>query len=234
MPNKIILLLLLFMANSVSSQQLLKGKLVSDRLGVESILVVNLTAGKETQTDAGGNFSIMAKTGDVLVLTAVQFREKRIRVQDFDFQQVFSVKMEAALNQLDEVVVDKKTSINPEDLGLVAKGQKVYTPAERKVKTSNSGTDAIINAITGQTRKLKKQAEIEKQEVVYEKFQYLFEDEFYIEKLHIPAEYIAGFKHFCIEDQEFVRVLKANNKNMMIFLMGGLADKYNTIRTVGN
>ena len=57
----------------------------------------------------------------------------------------------------------------------------------------------------------------------------LYDDEYYIQRLKIPADYVNGFKHYIVENEKFTEVLKFKNKKMTEFLMVELAVKYNEI-----
>ncbi|MCI4441885.1 MAG: hypothetical protein JHC39_00115, partial [Lentimicrobium sp.] len=73
---------------------------------------------------------------------------------------------------------------------------------------------------------LKKELEVEKKEYLLMKIGMLFDDDYYIKTLKIPANYIKGFQYYCIENTNFVMALKSKNKTMTKFLIVPLAEKY--------
>jgi hypothetical protein len=129
--------------------------------------------------------------------------------------------------ELKEVIVNKHPEINAVSLGISSKGVKHYTPAERKLFTANSTpVDALLNLMSGRTAMLKKELEVEKKEYLLMKIGTLFDDDYYMKTLKIPANYIKGFQYYCIENTNFVMALKSKNKTMTNFLIVPLAEKY--------
>jgi hypothetical protein len=143
--------------------------------------------------------------------------------------------MTAKITELEEVIVNKHPEINAVSLGISPKGIKQYTPAERKLATASSaklnpqGLDPLINAISGRTKMLKKELEVEKKERLLAYIGALFDDEYYGETLKIPAKYIKGFQYYCVEEEEFAKSLRSKNKAMIKLLIVPLAEKYNKI-----
>ncbi len=86
--------------------------------------------------------------------------------------------------------------------------------------------DPVINAINGRTKRLKKQIKIEKKEFLLLQLDEMYEDEFFVENLKIPSDYIKGFQYYLIENNSFVATMKLNNTAMTTFMMGELAEKY--------
>ena len=151
--------------------------------------------------------------------------------------------METLINLLDEVKINQFKNINSVSLGLVSKNQKKYTPAERRLKYAGDfkpidflkivggglDVDGIINKISGRTALLRKELVIERKELLMNKLNDLFEDNFYTETLKIPSEYIKGFKFYSVEDEKFVAAMKDKNKTLATFILVELAVKYTEI-----
>jgi hypothetical protein len=209
----------------------LLGRVTADSSSVEAITIVNNTTQETTISDNKGQFSIVAKEGDVLVFSAVNLEPIRKRITANDLKlDLLLIKMAARNIELKEVVINEFSNINAENLGIIPYGQKKYTPAERKLYTAKSSvTEALLNKISGRTAMLKKEAVVEKKEILYSKIEYLFEENYYTERLKIPLEHIKGFQLYCIDDPEFVNSLNAKNKTVSMFLITGLAQKYLTI-----
>ena len=214
-----------------NGEKLLRFKVISDSSSVEGINVINLVTEKTTVTASDGTFSIYAKQDDLLVLTAVNFEYKRKIIEEEDLKSdLIMIRMVSKVTQLDEVIVNQYPHMNPRDLGIVPKNQKIYTPAERRLYSAQTGpVDIIANLISGRTKQLKKELEVSKKEQLLEKMEFLYEDKYYTETLKIAPEYIDGFQYYLIEDAEFVTALKDRNKTMTMFLASKLAVKYNQI-----
>ncbi|MDN3674718.1 carboxypeptidase-like regulatory domain-containing protein [Flavobacterium branchiarum] len=207
------------------------GKITADSSSVEAVTIVNNTTQETTISDNKGQFSIVIKEGDVLVFSAVNLEPLRKRITASDLKlDLLLIKMIAKNIELKEVVINEFPNITAENLGIIPYGQKKYTPAERKLYTAKSSmTEALINKISGRTAMLKKEAAVEKKEILYSKIEYLFGEDYYTQRLKIPLEHIKGFQLYCIDDPEFVNSLTAKNKTVCMFLITGLAQKYLTI-----
>ncbi|WP_347050565.1 carboxypeptidase-like regulatory domain-containing protein [Flavobacterium olei] len=212
------------------SKQLV-GKVVEQSTPIEGVNIINNTTQVATVSDAEGNFSIAVREGEVLVFSAVNLEPVKRRIVSEDiYPNVMIVRMTAKEVELKEVVVNENANITAENLGIIPYGQKKYTPAERKVYTATStSVDKLLNSISGRTAMLKKEANVEKKEALFRKLEYLFEENYYTQRLRIPVADIKGFQLFCVEDADFAVSLNTKNKTMSMFLITDLARKYLTI-----
>jgi hypothetical protein len=204
------------------------GQILEQSTSVENVNIINNTTQVTAVSGVNGMFSIVAREGDVLVFSAVNLEplKRRITVEDLN-SALLQIKMTAKEIELKEVVVNENANITAENLGIISRDQKKYTPAERKVYTATSTPgDALLNAISGRTSMLKKEVAVEKKEMLFGKLEYLFEEKYYTERLKISAEDIKGFQLYCIDDAEFAVSLSSKNKTMSMFLITELARKY--------
>jgi hypothetical protein len=86
--------------------------------------------------------------------------------------------------------------------------------------------DGLINLISGRTAMLKKELAVEKKEKLLEKIEYLFKEEYFLENLKIPKEYLRGFWYYAVDDKKLVEALNSKNKIMARFIFSDLATKY--------
>ncbi|MRX39625.1 hypothetical protein GJU43_10085 [Flavobacterium sp. LC2016-23] len=204
------------------------GQILAESVTVEGINIINNNSQVSTVSDKEGRFSIVAKEGDVLVFSAVNLDpvKRRITTEDLN-QALLVIKMAASEVELKEVIVNENANITAENLGIIPYGQKKYTPAERKVYTATStSVDNLLNAISGRTTMLKKEVNVEKKEALFRKIEYLFEEDYYTNRLRIPLADIKGFQLYCVDDAEFAVSLNTKNKTMSMFLITELARKY--------
>ena len=241
---RIVYLFLAFAATNVLSQEVtrkqLNGKVTADVSILEGIYVINKKTEKSSITDRDGNFSIQAAVGDTLLFSAAQFKETTLFLSQGDVEQaMLYVKVTPIINQLREVIV--RNGINATALGIIPQGQRIYTPAERRLNTANNlntslnaGTmmggsvsaDPLLNWLSGRTKMLKKEVAVEKKESYLRQLENMFSDDYFISKLKIPSEYVKGFGYYSVENEQFVTVLKSKNVTMTTFLIGELAIKY--------
>lgn len=207
----------------------IEGKVAADFSNLEGIYVVNTSSEKSTTTNSEGHFSIEAKVGETLLLSAMNFKEVKIVLSESDFSKKWLVvSMQPIVNELKEVIVGS-SSISAESLGIIPYGQKKYTPAERKIFTATSGfgIDPILNLISGRTNMLKKELEIEKKEGYLIQLENLFQPDFYIHSMHIPQLHVKGFLYFLVENPKFISILKTKNRTAIEFSMSELAVQFN-------
>lgn len=89
---------------TIFSQQIVKGTIVSSADGkpVSSVVVKIANSDVQAETDEKGNFNIMARPEDVLVLESSDFTSQEITVGK---KTSFSIKLKKNLHEIDEVVV---------------------------------------------------------------------------------------------------------------------------------
>ena len=240
LKNLFFLTALLFAFSPVLAQErkLLKGRVTAGSFAIAKREVINLNSLAETRTDSLGYFSIYATLRDTILVRSSRPDMGRVIIRESDFNSLLYVDIGAF--ELEEVVVDKYANINSVDLGLVPKDQKQYTPAERRLKTAGDfkpvhllgllggalAVDPIINAINGKTKRLKKEIEVERKELLIEKINGIYTFDEITKDFNIPAENVPGFIYYIVEDKEFAAALKSKNETLAQFLMSGLSVKY--------
>jgi len=240
---KSIFLILFFtqLHGQTSALTLLKGKIASQIKELGSVNIVNLRSESDTATDYNGNFSMFVIQGDTLKVSGVQIVSKKVVVSEKDLlKQLYVINVESNMIPLDEVEIKNYPNINAVSLGILQKPAKVYTPAERKLRTAEElhwyspllipvggmSVDGMINAISGRTAMLKKELQIERKELLLKKIENTYEEKYFLEKLKIPKEYLKGFWYYAVEDEKLVQAIKAKNKIETEFIFSDLAVKY--------
>jgi hypothetical protein len=227
----ILLLFFVIQSSFAQSEKLISGKIICNDNFVSNIQITNLVNENSAVSDSNGNFSILAKTEDMLIFKSTNYDYKRkfLEKDDIDSNNLIIV-LTKKTKQLDEVVVSKAKT-NPFDEGIYDKNVKTYTPAERRLNEAKSGMIApLINLISGRTESLKKQLQVERNEKNLAKVSYLYEDDYYIQKLKINSELIKAFQFFVVEDKKLVSYLKSKNKSLIKFRMVELAQEFNKLQ----
>jgi hypothetical protein len=198
----------------------------TDSTSVSGINVVNMFNEKSATSNSVGEFSILVKPGDLLILQKETFEYKRQPIDQDDMSKsVVIIKMTPKPIALDEVVVNQKAT--PDDLIMRHKDHRKFTPAEKKLYTATTGLlDPLINFMSGRTAQLKHELQIEMKERLLARLDMVYDEQYYVEKLKIPNDYIGDFKRFMIDDEPFVSALKAKNKTLMQFETARLATSY--------
>ncbi len=200
--------------------------------------MVNIQAGESVTTRDGGYFDIQARVGDTLMFSAVQFHGKRLAVPAEAFSRsVWFVRLEGAINELEEVRIQRYNSISAEALGIIPRGVKSYTPAERKLRTASgmggigpfATLDPLINWITGRTTMLKKEVNVERREMLKTKLADMYDPEYFVKRLLIPEMYVEDFLNYISADVTLSNAVKAKNRNLTSFLLSELAEEYKKV-----
>jgi hypothetical protein len=218
------------------SEKKITGQINCKDVIAQGIKVLNLNSEKETVSDIEGKFVIMAKTDDLLVFSSNNFDYMRKIIDDNDYKNgSITVTVTPKINQLEEVKINNYPNINAVSLGILDKPAKQYTPAERKLYTATTGGglvpfDAILNAISGRTKMLKKYVAFEKKQIQVEKLSNMFSDEYYIKQLKIDESLIHGFLYYAVEDEKVVEALSQKNKFLVSFALVKVAENFNKLQ----
>ncbi len=234
--TKQLLLFLLFFSflGWAQSDTIIKGKVVSTSSSLEGIHILNLNKGIGIATNDRGYFSIRVTIGDTLQFSAIHLIATKHIIEKDDFgENLLFVEMKSKLNELEEVTIVQYKNINAVSLGIIPKNQKTYTPAERKLKAASEmsiGTiisiDPLLNWISGRTRMLKKEVEVERKEFLIDRTADYYQKEYFTDVLKIPEDYVDGFLFYVVENSRFVMAMKDKNKTMATFILSELAVEY--------
>lgn len=245
MKNKLLICFLLICSVALAQQRKpLSGRVLSGDAYVAGAFVINKNNGTETKTDGNGNFTIQARPGDRITIYSPIIEARDFVISEASFNEhPYKVEVEPKANELNEVVI---VDMNPEKMGLVPKGQKQYTPAERRLKTASEfkpdflfllgggismPLDPVINAITGRTKMLKKNLAIEKKEFAIDKINGIYTAEQIINQLKVPPELVNGFIYYAVEDPDCAEALRLKNNELVKMRLMDLARKYMELQT---
>ncbi len=241
-------LFLLCFLNSFS-QVLLHGE-VGNSGDTEGIHVFNKTYQKYTITDEKGKFLIPVRVNDTLVLSAIQYQLKRIVItKKMLANGPLYIMLETKVNELDAVYIKPKLSGN-----LLSDSQRIHTTdkvtaitlglpnahvkppsaPERKLYTAtHTGgglpLEALINAINGRTKMLKKQVarykKVKLENSVFENFKSILLNDF-----GIPNDKLYDFLYYSSNDTLFAQIVKTNSKIVIYDFLQAKAVKYRALQ----
>ena len=216
-----------------AGEKLIHCKIIAEGASVDGLNVLNLVNQKNTISDANGEFYIIAKYEDVLLITAVNLEIKRKLIEEEDLLlALIEIPVIVKTTVLNEVVVNQYPNINAVSLGIIPKAIIQPTMAERgHYLPSKSFGESLKVLITGYDPMLEKTILTEKKIRLMPKLEYLFAEEYYTNTLKIPKDYIRGFYYFCLEEASFRKALEDKSKSMRRFkilsLIVPLAEKFN-------
>lgn len=248
MVRKLLLLTLLFpLLIAAQNDSIIKGRIISELKELEGVHIINITNIAGTVSDSEGYFTIKAKTSDTLLFSAVFLEKKKhVITKEENRQKLILIPIKASTEYLKEVTIIEYPNINAETLGIVPKGQKKYTPAERKLVTAGvfkwysplliplggMNLDALINQISGRTKMLKKELIIERKEILQEKTLEYFDKDYIIYTLLIPEDYVDGFVFYVAESESYSDAIQVKNITQATFLIHQLAVEYLTLKEI--
>lgn len=215
------------------SEKTIHGKVICDFFPVQGIKVINLITEKSTVTNNNGVFQITVMPNEMLVFSGLGYNYKRksIEIDDVNKDNLV-IEIEKKATQLEEVVVTKNPQFDAVNLGILDKPAVTYTPAERRLHEAKTGViNPLVNLISGRTKRLKSQLEIEKSEIIVAKLANMYSDDYYINKLKIAPDYIKAFQYYASSDPKLIGLMKSKNKSMMKFRMFELAEEFNNLQT---
>lgn len=226
----------------------LRGRVLENEVGVTNVHILNLSANDATISDAEGYFTIPAKVGDTLLLSAIRYQRKTFLVDEEMLRAtLLSIELEPFVNQLDEVVLfpynlsgdlDKDLSnvpveetVTAHSLGLPNANAKVKTQSERKLFEATTGSgliplNPVINAITGRTRMLKKRLARDRAYQQTEQVRSRYPDSLFMRELGIPQIRIPDFMYFCEVDPGFSSLATSGDRLRMWEFLRGKSREY--------
>ena len=211
----------------------IQGKIVSENGNVSGVLVLNLNTERETKSDIEGNFSIEVQPDDLLVFQSdnLEYLRKIIDPNDFSKTNIV-VKMIAKVNQLDEIKIFNYSNINAVSLGILSKPAIAYTVGERRLVEARSGIGigALINALSGRTKMLKRYAAFEKVDMRAARLKNMFEPRFFTKQLTIDESLIGRFVGYAAEQKEVAKAMSTNNKFLISFELVKIAENFKKLQ----
>ena len=212
------------------SETVYKGKILCNNFPIENIEIINLNSEKSAFSNSAGEFSIVAKSEDIVVFASKLYEYKRISVQPEYLNnciQIISLILKP--EQLEEVVITKIPSIKwekdtkweQEKLDQLALEKVARTP---KILGINNGTiengmdfKRIGGMIFGLFAKEKEKIKISPPKIEFIALaKTSCNQKFYIETLKLKPEEIELFLQFCNADSKSKMVAQNNNTLVMM------------------
>lgn len=218
---------------SVEKKLTLKDTIVKGKISVEnrsnhSVTIINLANKKSAVSDENGYFEIEAKPNDTLFCSGFQLDVVRHVLTEKDFKTtLFIIKMFEKSNSIETILV-KSPTITAESLGLVPKGQKRYTVAERRLvaETGGFGIGGLISALNGRTKQLKAEKIIEEKDILKDKILASFDEAIFINSLKISKEKIPAFLFFVVENKQTKATYDLKDKLKLLFYLTELSVEF--------
>ena len=236
---------ILFLSITLFSQtksNAIRGKLQSDENSTTGIDIVNLVNEQAVISDASGEFVINAQVGDLLIISGRNFEYKRYIVEDEDLsKERLIINLISKPIQLDESLVYTRAQLEAMAASMTSHKVKKYTPAEGKLKTAGDfkpihllsllggslEVDPIINAITGKTARMKDELNVERKEILMAFLEEKLGKDYFIHQLKIPENEYQAFLFSIADNNQWIGIWKAGDKNKVKFQLSEKAVTFN-------
>lgn len=255
MKNYVLFLIILcsgFAHAQIDEVIALEGKVLNDTIERSQLNVVNLSMRKGTATSLNGEFTIDARLGDTINISAVQYEPREFVVNQtiFDRKKI-TIYLIPKINELDEVEVSNidlsgnlnrdaqstkgKPDLYPEDLGIPKNTAPKRTVEERRyytAVTSGGGIplDGLINSITGRLKMLKKHIEVSRFEKQMVDNRQRFSDSLYMRELKINSNQIEDFVYYVFEDPKAKKFVDVDDTFGLLEFMMEKAPLYRELK----
>lgn len=190
------------LVSAQEKRQLLKGRLLYRNANVVAANVVNNTAQTNTITDGEGEFEIIAKVGDEIIFSSVQFQIKALIItQDIMQKNRLVVEVNERVNVLDEIVVGPENTQKFLDLKKEEFARVDYTQDKStKIENTVMREGQLVNGlnIVNVAKLLAKVIQGNKNEasrilIPSKVLPLIFEESFFIEDLGLEQDEVVGF-----------------------------------------
>lgn len=224
MKEKLLSTLFFFTSPFIFSQTI-KGKIVFNNYAIPNVEIINSNSRTLTVSDAKGNFSIDAKTNDILVFIAKNYELKKITVNPLIINDTnLSIELVLKAEELKEVVITKIPSIKLSSsskyevnrLDKYGLEKSAYAPKVIGVNMGTIENGMDLKRIGGMIGGLFKK---EKEPIKKEKSILPFKDlakkscseSYFLETLKLKPEEIELFLEFCDADVKSKTIAASKN-----------------------
>jgi hypothetical protein len=203
-------------------------------------MVVNHFTKQNVTTNKEGEFFILAKPKEVLIIASPLIEGLEVVLNEHSFNQnPLIIKVDLKINQLEEVRIK---NITTKSVGIITQNIKEYTPAERKLYAATGGFknqfgldtkisfDRILDVFSGRTAMLVKELQVEKYETNFMKLKKIVHEEFYLKTLQFEENEVKGFLVYVSENSEIELLLKNKNNALLKLKLVELAFKFKALK----
>lgn len=222
--------------NAFSQNFILEGRVTTTKdIDVEGINIFNLTTSKGTITDEDGAFWISVSLKDTLSISALHIQKTTLIIEEAQLiDKKIIIELNEKMNELSTVTIRRpltgylssdaniipvQKSVTASSVRLPNADLKKLPKTERLLYTANSTpVDALLNMISGRTKMLKKQIEMERKTQLSQTLLDKFPETYFTSVLQIDRFKIYSFVFFCEDDPDYKNVMKSNNEEIRNFL----------------
>ncbi len=216
-------------------RQLLKGRLLYRNVNVVAANVVNNTAQTNTITDGDGEFELLAKAGDEILFSSVQFRIKTLTITPEIIQKNrLVVEVKERINILDEIVVgpentQKFLDLKKEEFAKVDYSQDKSTKIENTIMRDGQLVNGLnlVNVAKLLAKAIQSNDKTAPRKLVPSRvLPLIFEESFFTQDLGLGADELIGFLTEMDQNLPSDRLLKKDKEFQLIEFLYSESEKY--------
>ncbi len=129
--------LLLFQIGFCQSDKLIQGKITSESFSIPGIDIINLSTNKSAVSNMEGKFSIVAKSGDVLLIGGKNYYTKKLFLKEEDInQKLLQIEIKQEIIELETVEITKEIRANL--------GEQKFVTTRKVDDLLNSPTNQLV------------------------------------------------------------------------------------------
>lgn len=228
--SKITTVFFLLLCCTSFSQKLIRGKVSYQNTYQKNIDIINFNTKYQTQTNNAGNFTIEAKTGDVLIFMSESFADQKYKLTAEDYEKgTISIALVEKPIPLEEVEIAqvkalKMPAVSYNDMKMAKIQKDAARPKNKDVYTGEieNGIDFIqIGKMIGKLFKSKKPKTSPETSLSFQEYAKAnFNESFFTKTLKLQPSDTARFLEYCEADPKSKSVTKTNDELAILeFLM---------------
>ena len=223
------------MLSAQEKRRPLKGKLLYRNNNVIAANVVNNTAQTNTITDGDGEFEIIAKAGDEIIFSSIQFKIKSLLItESIMTKNRLVVEVNKRVNVLDEIVVgpentQKFLDLKKEEFSRVDYSQDKSTKIDNVIIRQGQLVNGLnlVNVAKLLAKALKRQDGQEQRVLQPSKIlPLIFEDQFFTEDLGLATYEVSSFMEELDRTLPSDRLLKKDREFQLIEYLFSASEAY--------
>lgn len=230
--KRLILIFLLLLPFAVLSQEraVKKGFVVNENSPLADVHIKNANTKQYSITNKKGIFMLPFQEGDTLYFSHIGFKKLKLIITSFDAREdILEVAMETKTNELKPVEITAYPNITAVSLGIIDKEPEKLTQNERRLQTASDfkltdlltgkiALDPIINAISGRTKRIKRDIELDRKTANIAFLELHYED-YVMKKLQCSEEDVGKFFYFLIEKEELQPLIDSEAHDKLPFFI---------------
>lgn len=230
---------------SLAQEKILKGSITNQK-DVQGIHILNTSSRYNSITDAYGNFTIVAKPLDTLLISSVTYVPEQVVVsRKWHDDGVITITLTALVNELAEVFLGPQLTgdlerdlkkikvedqINFDDVGIPGfKGEpeeKIPKLVGQVITPISVDVEGLYKHLSGYYKKLRLQRKWQKQNVLASQLIFQYTPSFFEEAYKIPQDRLYDFVLFCLETSNLQQHFKKENYALVVSIFDTKAKEY--------